>query len=218
MARVLVLLAAVTVGGVVSACGDDTAPPSPQLTFAGGGKPSVSLAWAAPLESVLEDLITVDGTAYVTTDVSVEAIALDDGSHLWTHDGDDYFSDGLSQVTLTDGLLWAIAPYNTNIRLDRETGQTVSTSADHSFALAPADFVPIATSPPTNWRIAYSGTGVDAFDAFGELAWSFRLAFDGGSVESTASEFSDDLIMQADDLIVIPGGDGYLYAFRVMPD
>jgi hypothetical protein len=196
------------------------APPSARFTIGHDTTRAVSLAWAAPLEfsSVLEDLVTVDDVAYVTTDVTVEAISLGDGSHLWTHSGDDYFSDGLSQVTLADGLVWAIAPYNTNIHLDRDTGQTVSTSADHSFESIPSGFVPIATSPPRDWRIAYRGTGVDAYDVAGELAWSLRLSDDDGSVETTASEFSDAQIIQSGDLILIPGGDGYLYAVRVSPD
>lgn len=89
--------------------------------------------------------------------------------------------------------------------------------ADHSFDSAPSGFVPIVTSPPADWRITYNGTGVDAYPADRELAWTLLWSDEPLSGDERVTEFDDDQIIQSGDLILIPGDDGYVYAVRVSP-
>lgn len=163
-----------------------------------------TLVWTNCVGGV-DFLGAVDAVLYLTTDSSVMAIDLSDGSTIWKHQSDDYWSDGESQISLVDQGLWVFAPYNTSIRLDPTTGAIVGVD-EMPDADPPAGFVPIPSSVPSP-RVASDTTGARQVSDDGASLWSLTVRPTG--------VYDEGPVIQVGDLIVVPAADNHMYAIRV---
>jgi hypothetical protein len=187
-----------------SAAGSTMVVTGPSFSVGAGSTTPAAVAWVKPVTGV-EFLGAVDGVLYLTTDSSVMAIDLSDGSTIWKHQADDYWSDGESQISLKDRLLWVFAPYNASLLLDPKTGVTISLDAEVG-AEPPAGFVPLLFMAPSP-RVENGVNGARQVSDDGSMRWSLE-------VRSTGN-YEGGPVIQVGDLIIVPAVDDHMYAIRV---
>ncbi|MDP2292306.1 MAG: hypothetical protein Q8M22_14040, partial [Actinomycetota bacterium] len=171
---------------VMSAAGSspatiDSPPPTGSVV---GENPAVRILWSFPADGV-EFIAVHDGVVYATTDTQIIAASLVDGTVAWRHAADDYFSDGESLIAADGNDLWVIARYNSNIHLDRTTGDTLRVGAAPADEL-PIGFTPLSSPAPTKWTVNNFFGGAHAVFPDGQTAWQLVVTdngyYEGGPV------------------------------------
>ena len=163
---------------------------------------AVRILWSFPANGV-EFIAVHDRVVYATTDTQVIAVSLVDGSVAWRHAADDYFSDGGSLIAADGNDLWVIVPYNSNIHLDRTTGNTLQVGAAPEDEI-PIGFTPLASPAPTKWTVTNFLGGAHAVLPDGQTAWQLVVT-DNGYYEGGP-------VIADGDVTIVPAADGYVYA------
>lgn len=152
---------------------------------------NASVAWALPITAV-EAIGVSDGIVFVATDSAVLAVSLVDGSVQWTHEDDDYWSDGGASLSISNGELWVFAPYNADLRLNLLTGETITSNGDFPGAGQPVGFVPLNSDSLSSWTVENTTKGTRAVLPDGSLAWELQVQdagnYEGGPVVQTGSQ------------------------------
>ena len=161
--------------------------------------------WAFPAEGV-EFIGVLNDTVYATTDTQVIAVSAVDGTVIWRHAADDYFSDGGSIIGVAADDVWVIAPYNSNLHLDPTTGRTLAIDTAPTAEL-PVGFVPLVARPPTDWTVVNSFGGAHAELPDGERVWQLFVT-DSGYYEGAPA-------IREGALTIVPATDGYVYAITL---
>lgn len=188
------------ISGISAAGSPQTTNAPPPTGSVVGENTAARILWSFPADGV-EFIAVHDGVVYATTDTEVIAASLIDGTVLWRHQADDYMSDGESQIAADGQDLWVIAPYNSNIHLDRRTGTTLRVGAlpEDEF---PIGFKPLSSPAPTKWNVDNSDGGARAVLPDGQAAWQLVVtdSGEGGPVIADG------------DVTIVPATDRYVYA------
>jgi hypothetical protein len=161
------------------------------------GELPVKVRWVAMADT--PEAMAVDGDTLFVAGFTLDAYRLSDGTLLWTCDDEEGMEASGGVRIGIDGpdVVRVFAPWEFDVRADRQTGQLLSRQS--AGGGAPSGFVPLVAPAPTTFRVVVTGLGeTTAYWPDDRVAWRLaaetaispfgQLEVDGAIVCGTASQ------------------------------